>query len=231
MPEADAGLAVVNAGGWGVFRVGYEPEHRLALAMRLPELTLLERAELLADTWATTLGGQSALREFLRLASYLGLESDPAPWSSVAAALNLINRIALPEDRGALHEAVAALIGPVHQHLGFDARRGESERTPTLRALAINLLGTVGTDEGVRTEAARRFDASPIGGGSGQPIPPDIETATLDHRDPAGAPRRLRRAARALPEPPPRPRRRCARSAHWPPSLTSTCACAPSTWP
>ena len=179
VPEADAGLAVVNAGAWGVFRVGYEPEHRLALAMRLPELTQLERAELLADTWATTLGGQSALREFLRLASYLGLESDPAPWSSVAAALNLINRIALPEDRGALHEAVAALIGPVHQHLGFDARRGESERTPTLRALAINLLGTVGTDEGVRTEAARRFDASPIGGGSGQPIPPDIETATL----------------------------------------------------
>jgi hypothetical protein len=31
----------------------------------------------------------------------------------------------------------------------------------------------------VRAEAARRFDASPIGGGSGDPIPPDIESATL----------------------------------------------------
>ena len=48
-----------------------------------------------------------------------------------------------------------------------------------LRALAINLMGTVGADPEVRAEAARRFDASPIGGGSGDPIPPDIESATL----------------------------------------------------
>ena len=35
---------------------GYEAEHRLALAEHLSELTPLERANLLADTWATTLG-------------------------------------------------------------------------------------------------------------------------------------------------------------------------------
>ena len=40
-------------------------------------------------------------------------------------------------------------------------------------------MGTVGADAEVRAEAARRFDASPIGGGSGDPIPPDIESATL----------------------------------------------------
>ena len=79
----------------------------------------------------------------------------------------------------ALHEAVAALIGPTYGRLGFDATAGEGERTPTLRALAINLLGTVGADPAVRAEAARRFDASPIGGGSGDPIPADIEAATL----------------------------------------------------
>jgi hypothetical protein len=36
----------------------------------------------------------------------------------------------------------------------------------------------VGSDPEVRAEAARRFDASPIGGG-GDPIPPDVESATL----------------------------------------------------
>ena len=36
--EAGRGLAVVNAGGWGMFRVGYESEHRLALAEHLSEL-------------------------------------------------------------------------------------------------------------------------------------------------------------------------------------------------
>ena len=62
---------------------------------------------------------------------------------------------------------------------GWDAIPGENDRTPMLRALAINLLGTVGADAEVRAEAARRFDDSPVGGGSGAPIPPDIESATL----------------------------------------------------
>jgi hypothetical protein len=74
---------------------------------------------------------------------------------------------------------VAALVGPQFHHLGFEAQPGEGERTPTLRSLAINLMGTVGDDAGVRAEAARRFDASPIGGGYGDPIPADVEAATL----------------------------------------------------
>ena len=41
------------------------------------------------------------------------------------------------------------------------------------------MLGTVGADGSVRAEAVRRFDESPIGGGTGPAIPADIETATL----------------------------------------------------
>jgi puromycin-sensitive aminopeptidase len=177
--EVERGLVVVNAGGWGVFRVGYKPEHRLALAEELPELTPLERANLLGDTWATTLAGHSRLSDFLAVAAQLGLEPDPAPWSPVSSALVLTHRIAQPVDRPALQEAVAAVVGPVHRHLGFDARPDDGERTPSLRAIAINLMGTVGADPVVRTEAARRFDDSPIAGGSGEPIPVDIETAVL----------------------------------------------------
>ena len=103
--EAGQGLAVVNAGGWGMFRVGYESQHGLALAQHLPELEPLERADLLGDTWATTLAGRSSLREFLVLASRLGLEPDPAPWAPVAAALVLCKRIARPEHDDALHHA------------------------------------------------------------------------------------------------------------------------------
>ncbi len=177
--EASEGLAVVNAGGWGMFRVGYESGHRLALAEHLPELTPLERANLLADTWATTLAGHSSLGEFLVLASRLGLEPDPAAWAPVSSALVLTNRIALPAQLAALHGAVKTLVDPTFAHLGFDAAPDDGERTPSLRSLAIALLGTVGADEGVRAEAARRFEDSPIGGGAGEPIPADIEAATL----------------------------------------------------
>jgi puromycin-sensitive aminopeptidase len=178
VPEVAQGIVVVNAGGWGVFRVGYQAEHRLALAEHLPELTPLERANLMGDTWATTLAGHTRFDGFIRLAMKLGVEPDPGAWAPVGSALFLCNRIAGSEDRAALRDAVMALIGPLHRRLGFEALPGEGERTPTLRALAINLLGTVGADETIRAEAARRFDASPIAGGS-EPIPADIEVAVL----------------------------------------------------
>jgi puromycin-sensitive aminopeptidase len=177
--EAAQGLALVNAEGWGVFRVGYTAEHRLSLAHQLSALTALERANLLADTWATTLAGHASLEEFLTLASNLGDEVDPAAWAPVASAFHLVHRLVPESDRDALRQAVAALIGPMHARLGFEAQAGEGERTPTLRSLAINLLGTVGADTAVRAESVRRFDASPIGGGGGDPIPPDVESATL----------------------------------------------------
>ncbi len=180
---------MVNAGGWGMFRVGYETAHRLALADHLTELTALERANLLADTWATTLAGLSSLREFLVLASRLGTRARSGAVGPGRVVHSFsVKRIAWPEHEDMLRQAVADLIGPTHLRLGFDAEPGESERTPSLRALAINLLGTVGADPEVRVEAARRFDASPIGGGSGDADPGGHRDGGAGRRRPAGAP-------------------------------------------
>jgi puromycin-sensitive aminopeptidase len=230
LEEAHQGLAVVNAGGWGVFRVGYEAKHRLALADHLSELTPLERANLLADTWATTLAGHSTLEEFLILAAKLGLEPDPAPWAPVAAALQLVRRIVGDDDLTALRQVVEALVGPQYRHLGFEALPREGDRTPTLRSLAISLLGTVGADADVRAEAARRFDESPLGGGNGDPIPADVEAATLsvvarllrpgDYDALWSATGLLRRH-----------RRRCGRSMPCARSRTRTWPSARSNWP
>ena len=178
LPEAAEGLAVVNAGGWGIYRVGYDEGHRLELADHLSELTPLERSNLLSDSWATTLAGHSSLEGFLMLAAKLGLEQDPTPWAPVASALTLANRIALDTDLSDLAAAAAGLFGPQYQNLGFESQPGEGERTPTLRALAINVMGTIAADPAVRAEAARRFDASPFAGGT-EPIPADVALATL----------------------------------------------------
>jgi puromycin-sensitive aminopeptidase len=179
LAEADAGLAVINAGGWGVFRTDYDTHHRLALADHLDELTPLERANLVADTWAATLAGHSPLEDFLSLAARLGLEPDPTPWAPVASALQISNRFAAEADLASLRQAIGALFVPEFDALGFESRAGEGDRTPTLRALTINILGTVGADPTVRAEAAARFDDSPLGGGKGDPIPADVESATL----------------------------------------------------
>ncbi len=175
--EPEQGLAVVNAGGWGMFRAGYERGHRLRLAERMVELTPLERANLLADTWATTLAGHSSLEEFLVLASRLGLEPDPAPWAPVGAALALTNRIATEGDRDPLHRGGGRAGRPDLRAPGLrrQRRRGRTDAVvarPGHQPLRARSARTPRC--GPRRLA--RFDASPLGGGSGAPIPADIES-------------------------------------------------------
>ena len=166
------GLTVVNAGGWGVFRVGYErrappgpgrpPVRAHPAGAGQPAGRHLGhhawpgiRRSRSSCSWRRSSGSSRTPRP--------GLPSPaPSTWPGASSP-----RATSP----ALHEAVAALVGPQFHHLGFEAQPGEGERTPTLRSLAINLMGTVGDDAGVRAEAARRFDASPLGGGDGDADP------------------------------------------------------------
>ena len=172
---------MVNAGGWGVFRVGYERRTLAgALAEHLAELTPLERANLLADTWATTLAGRSDLRAF-----------PPARRRGSGCTPDLLGGLPSPArsswstgsppgaERDALTDAVVALFGPVHQPSRLRGRGGRTDRTPTLRGSPSISSGRLARATSVRAEASERFDRSPIAGGSGDPLPPDVESATL----------------------------------------------------
>jgi puromycin-sensitive aminopeptidase len=224
VPEADQGLVVVNAGGWGVFRVGYDAAHSLALADHLPELTPLERANLLADTWATTLAGHSTLPEFLTLAAKLGLESDPTPWSPVGSAFSLINRVVNDADRTGLQEAVTALFGPLHAQLGFEAHDGEGERTPSMSwaRLAPNPMCEPKRFDALTRRSSRVTRGSPFPPTSKRPYWPwspnwcDQATTTLCWRAIGRPPHRKRRCARST-------RSRCSPMSTWP--------CVRSIWP
>ena len=230
--EAAQGLAVVNAGGWGMFRVGYERRAPPGPGRPLSELTPLERANLLADTWATTLAGHSTPRGFLILAAQLGLEPDPAPWAPVASCPALVRAHRRREPTWPrCTEAVAALIGPPvpPPRLRRPAGRGRAHadaalarhQPPGHRRRGRRRAGRGGPP--LRRLAHRRWPGEPDPGrrGGGHP----------GRGGPAAPARRLRRAAWSATGPPRRRRRRCAPSARSPPSRTSTCACARSTWP
>ena len=199
-----------------MFRVGYEAEHRLALAEHLSELTPLERANLLSDTWATTLAGHNGSRSSSSWRRSWGWSPTRRPGPRCGRALVLANRIALPEHEDALHEAVTRSVGPTYRNLGFDAASDEGDRTPSLRSLAINLMGTVGADPGVRDEAARAFRRVADRRRPGAADPRRRRVGHPGRRRPAGAARRLRRAPGALPHRQRRRRRRCAPSARCP---------------
>ncbi len=166
---------VVNAGGWGVYRVAYG-EHLGAIAADLGALTPLERANLFADAWALVVSGREPLSAFLGLAAELGQDNEPATFATVAGALALIDRAADDDMRQTLAGATRSLLGARFDSLGWDPADGEGERLPSLRSMLVSTLGTMGKDEDVRSEALTRFDAAQQGGA---PVDPDIEAAVL----------------------------------------------------
>jgi puromycin-sensitive aminopeptidase len=160
----DAAPVVVNAGGSGVFRSRYGEQERAALSGRLGELEELERATLVADSWATFFSCAITWPAFLAIASGLGDQDEPNTWTTVATAVGFVSRAIDDGQRENFTAAVRELFGPPFERLGWRARPGESELTPQLRAIVLGAMGTLGRDESVRAEAARLFEANTLEG-------------------------------------------------------------------
>ena len=123
--DSHLGTPVLNAGGWGVYRTAYDPEHLQGLAHHLGELTPLERSILFADTWAAVLADQVGLGDFLGLAGELGHDDEPSTYAVVAGALGLCDRIvtargSIPSRR---RDAGAARAAARPSSVGFPTRR------------------------------------------------------------------------------------------------------------
>ncbi|MGO8876142.1 MAG: M1 family metallopeptidase [Acidimicrobiales bacterium] len=170
------GLAVVNAGGSGTYRVRYHGPLFEDICSHLDTLTALERFNLVSDTWAATLARVSPLDDFLTLARSLKGEDDPNVWAVVISAISLLDLAVAADDRPALQQLVRALFGPELARLGFEPVAGESQEVARARAAFISVLGTIGADEGVRTAAHEAFEASRLGG---EPLPGDTAEAIL----------------------------------------------------
>lgn len=168
---------LINAGGWGVYRVAYDDDHLHSISSKMSCLTSLERFNLMADTWAAALAGNAELKRFFSLALKLGDEDDPSVWGIVVGAIRLIERICDRNSRIQLAVATRKLLGPRFEAIGWDPRPDDDERTPTLRNLLIAALGTIGEDDAIRLEASRRFDSDVRGVDSS--LYGDIESGVL----------------------------------------------------
>jgi puromycin-sensitive aminopeptidase len=170
------GLAVVNAGGSGTYRLRYHGPLLEQICSNLDNLTALERFNVVADTWAATLARVSPLDDFLSLARSLSGESDPNVWGVVIGAMHLLDIAVATEDRPALEELVRGLFGPELERLGFEPSAGEAPEISRTRSAFINVLGTVGADASVRSLAHEAFTAA---GASEAPLPADTAESIL----------------------------------------------------
>ena len=161
---SDDAPVVLNAGGSGVFRSRYGANELTQIAGHIQELEELERATLVADSWASLFSGRVTWSAFYAIATGLGGQDEPTPWTSVATAVDFVNRSLGDDQRAPFVAQVRALFWPQFERLGWNARQGESELAPQLRAIVISTLGTVVRDESVRSEAVARFESDVMDG-------------------------------------------------------------------
>jgi puromycin-sensitive aminopeptidase len=151
---AKADAAIVNAGGWGFYRVQY-PADRFG-PLVASGLSRLERFNLVSDVWATVLSGRAPVSDFVELASLLKDEDDPNVWAAITGPLDLLDRVVADADRDALRAFARELAGPAFARLGWEPVAGEADRNAKLRPALAAFLGTVGGDADVQRDAAAR---------------------------------------------------------------------------
>ncbi len=167
---------VVNADAVGYYRVRYGADNLGALAQGFGALGTLERFNLLGDTWASVLAGRSDISAFLTLAGALGDEPEPEVWAEVTGPLSFLERVVDDDVEPTLAQYTRALLHPVLDRLGWDPGANDGQRTATLRSQILATLGTVGDDEAIRAEAARRYLAMVTGGA---PVNPELLSAVV----------------------------------------------------
>ena len=153
---------VVNAGASGFYRVRYASGLLQALLGDLgpAALTPLERHALVSDAHAAVLSGLAPVSDLLEVVRALANDDDPDVWTAMASSLSFLGRVARgTEAEPLLAGVVREVAGPALERVGWQPVDGESDRTATLRAVLVGLLGLTGRDPGVRAKAKELFEA------------------------------------------------------------------------
>jgi puromycin-sensitive aminopeptidase len=145
LPSPDV-TVVVNACGHGFMRVAYDDALRARLAAALPELSVIERYNLVDDAWNAVVAGRLAAAGYLDFVDAFQGERDVAVWQSIVAGLSGVTRIVDGPAYAALQQRIAALVRPIVAELGWKRVDGEPDLTTKLRGVLVSLLAVQGND-------------------------------------------------------------------------------------
>jgi aminopeptidase N len=152
------GPVLINAGQAGYYRTLYSPAALDALRDRFAGLAPIDQLGLLSDNFALAYAGYQPMGAALDLLAAAPKEANQKLTGEVAGRYEALYD--LFDDQPAVRKQIAAravaMLAPVMQRLGFDARPSEPALDSVLRSELIGALGTIG-DAGVLAEARRRF--------------------------------------------------------------------------
>lgn len=149
-----------NAGGRGYYRSQYSPADYERLASHVEtELTPEERISLLGSEWALTRAEKANIGDFLNLASAVKDDSNFYVVDTAASAISDMNQriVSTPEEDRLLAEWVRKTFGPALARLG-EPSASDSPARKELRAELFAIVGSIGGDPGVLTQAKQLAD-------------------------------------------------------------------------
>lgn len=144
-----------DAGAHGYYRLAYDPgvlKKIVADAER--SLTPVERMGLLADESAMLHVGSIGIGDYLDTVEHFGAKQDPAIMDQVTQQIGFIGRhLVNSSDREEFRVWVRQLLRPAAQRLGWKPEPGEDLETRDMRLAVLEVLGGVGRDPEVLSQA------------------------------------------------------------------------------
>lgn len=151
---------VINANGHSFVRVVYDGKLVAGLARSAANLlSVVERYNLLSDSWACVRAAMSSTSEFLALTKAFADETDPNVWTAILGPLYSIYDTLPAGNRTSFASMVKNFLRPVYEKLGWQAGEEESVQTRELRAKIIGALADIGNDSSVQAEASRLYES------------------------------------------------------------------------
>jgi puromycin-sensitive aminopeptidase len=150
----------LNAGGSGFYRVRYsQPLVQKLTANVQDNLSIVERFNLVNDSWSAVLAGIVTAPEHLAVARQFSDEQDPNVWAVIIDSLTALDSLLDSEHRTQMRSQIRALVGPAFARLGDSPVQGEPLTASELRGSLFRVLGTIGEDQSARSKAAQLFEA------------------------------------------------------------------------
>jgi len=168
---------IVNAGGYGFFRVSYDDTLRERLTPEVvASMSTIERYMLVDDTWAAVVSGRLPAIAFVRLARSFSGESELQVWQALGNGLRAASRLVDGDALADFRRLVRELTAPALERLGWEPVEGEDDLTGQLRGLIITLAAVLGRDVDVQRRARSLYETAR----AGEAVDPELLAAATN---------------------------------------------------